>query len=127
MMRNCNRRNYGKKWKKKPKQKGRKSLRRKDTATSSKDTKKGTATLPLPPPLMKDLTSDMYDYDELGWFTFGYGGRAEAYPHDRLLTRAIYARWSKNDEVGYQYLADAYNEFVRKEDEAPVRAPPTRT
>ena len=45
------------------------------------------------------------------------------FPHSKLLTHALYEHWSQDDEEGYKYLAEAYNQFVRKPDETPLNYP----
>jgi hypothetical protein len=66
----------------------------------------------------------------MGWFDDGmyddYAGFTAdpKRPHDRLLLDAMYAYWSRSDGIGYQYLADCYNEFGRKDGEPPLLPPP---
>lgn len=44
--------------------------------------------------------------------------------HSSILDRALYAHWFGETEKGYQYLADAYNNYVRKPGEACLLPPP---
>lgn len=80
---------------------------------------------------MSDTTSfqNKWKEDGSGWWADIY----DAYPgykpshfrdHDHFLTEALWSYWSKNDAIGYQRLADAYNKFVRKDDERPLLPPP---
>lgn len=73
-------------------------------------------------------------YGAGGWYDESQGNELDAYPgyaswtlrdHDRLLLDAVYAHWSRDDEQAYQYLADAYNKFARKDDEPIVLPPPS--
>ena len=63
------------------------------------------------------------DDDDFGWSTGFYGGgqtvttRLPIHPWDRLLTIALYARWSKDDDEAYECLGEAYNQYVAKTDE----------
>lgn len=68
----------------------------------------------------------MYDaYPGMYGAGMDYGFVDPARPHDRKLLEAMYAYWSNNDRTAMQYLADAYNAHVRKDEERPLIPPPS--
>lgn len=62
------------------------------------------------------------DYDDWGDSFSGLYGNLR--PHEHHLIEALRQKWYYNEERSYQYLADAYNEHVRKENEPVVKPPP---
>lgn len=71
---------------------------------------------------------DDCDYGAFGWYDsypgIKYYNSATRRPHDASMDRAYFSKWTDDLAKGYQYLADAYNEHVRKTNEPPLLPPP---
>ena len=69
------------------------------------------------------MSERVRNYERAWWYEDGWYIDSRR-PHEVHLDRAYYSRILSKNEEGFQHLADAYNEYVRKEDEAPLRPPP---
>jgi len=78
---------------------------------------------------VEDDDDEMFAF-QMGWSSNNWShnsraavNRGPVHPHSRALTRAIYEYWSNDDEEGYKYLGEAYNEHVLKPGEQPLSVP----